>query len=66
MRVKEIPQGIPFFVSAADRVALWRAIRAALWPAIRAALRRAIGKKERRLPAERNLQMVVKVKLEKR
>ncbi len=50
MRVKEIPQGIPFFVSAAGR----------------AALRRAIGKKERRLPAERNLQMVVKVKLEKR
>ncbi|HJC52742.1 MAG TPA: hypothetical protein H9933_05275 [Candidatus Alistipes merdavium] len=58
MRVKEIPQGIPFFVSTADRAALRRAIRAALW--------RAIGKKERRLPAERNLQMVVKVKLEKR
>ncbi len=58
MRVKEIPQGIPFFVSTADRAALRRAIRAAL--------RRAIGKKERRLPAERNLQMVVKVKLEKR
>ncbi|WP_296111498.1 hypothetical protein [uncultured Alistipes sp.] len=58
MRVKEIPQGIPFFVSAAGRAALRRAIRAAL--------RRAIGKKERRLPAERNLQMVVKVKLEKR
>lgn len=58
MRVKEIPQGIPFFVSAAGRAALRRAIRAAL--------RWAIGKKERRLPAERNLQMVVKVKLEKR
>jgi len=58
MRVKEIPQGIPFFVSAAGRAALRRAIRAAL--------RRAIGKKEHRLPAERNLQMVVKVKLEKR